>query len=152
MIGGSRTRSLDCGLQGKAVGRVDDRIIHGRHNRSQEAQELRGFDRSGVGCVDDILVPHLEGLREEVAGGIAQIHPIDHRNDRPLELIDIDANFSGYLPGLAAIEEHRTWISQPIVQAALLCNRLGKRDAPGVELELALGAGGAECDESFAVG
>src|SRR4051812_2887010 len=101
------SRTLNRGLQREAVGRVNDRVVCGRHDRPQEVQEFGGLDGRRVRRIDHILVPHLEGLREEISRWIAEIDVVNDRDDGTLETPAIDSELLRDLPGLAAIQEHR---------------------------------------------
>ena len=91
-------RAIDRSLQCVAIGCIDNRIVRGRHDRAQEAQELRGLDRGGVRRINDVLIPHLEGLREEIAGGITEIDNVNDRNDGALEARTVNSEPQGNLP------------------------------------------------------
>jgi hypothetical protein len=80
---------------------------------------------------------------------ITQIHELDYGDIDPVKGTAVDADFSGDLSGLAAIDEYRGRIGLRIAQATLLCSRLSEEEAPGIELELPLISSGAECNEGL---
>src|SRR5262249_2181347 len=119
---------------------VVDRCRH----RIDEVQELGGIDLRGIGDVDDIERPHIHLGGEEEPGGILEADAVDDWNDSAGKSGAVHPHSFGHVTRLAPVQEDRTRVCLVIEQALRLGHGLSQVDPPGVEIELALYAGGAE--------
>src|SRR3981081_1235480 len=118
-----------------------DRIVDGRHGQPKELQRLADLDAGCVRNVEHVLVPHRELGCQEIALGIAQIHVIDHRNNRSRKPGTVDAETLGHLADFAPIQENSGRLGEAVVQSAGLSYALRERNSPSVESELSLPSG-----------